>query len=205
MIIWTIQHHSAYEHLLRNGILRANEDRLFCEDDFRHAYDWMGQQMLSAGLMPPEGVHYPVWAWYQWEGIRKRRDMREGGHAKRGERIVQLTVEIEDKDILLSDFDLFHYVINDWYLPVNEKDDLAFEAKHESLGYSFRDLQDHDIQTEEMNQLRDEIRASWNRALLLDIEDDGWLYGRNEKKSIQATFWELRLDQVKKAEVFIAK
>lgn len=65
----------------------------------RIAYDWIGQQMLSAGLMPPEGVRYPVWAWYQWEGKRKRRDMREGGHAKRGERIVQLTVEIDDKDI----------------------------------------------------------------------------------------------------------
>ncbi|WP_310603404.1 hypothetical protein [Anaerosporobacter sp.] len=27
---------------------------------------------------------YDVWAWYQWEGKRKRRDIREGGHAKRG-------------------------------------------------------------------------------------------------------------------------
>ena len=23
---------------------------------------------------PPEGVSYPVWAWYMWEGTRKKTD-----------------------------------------------------------------------------------------------------------------------------------
>ena len=34
--------------------------------------------------------------------------MPENGHARRGEKIVQLIIEVEDKDALLSDFDLFH-------------------------------------------------------------------------------------------------
>lgn len=205
MILWTIQHHSAYENLQKIGILRANEDYLFCENDFLYAYDWMSEKMISAGITPPSGVQYPIWAWYQWEGKRKRRDMREGGHATRGEKIVQLTIEVDDQDVMLSDFDLFHYPLNRWYLPIDEKDDSEFEKRYGSFGYSYHDLSDLDIQADDMKQLRSEIISSWDRVFLLEKEDSGWLYGQNEGKSIQATFWELRLDQVVKAEIFVAK
>lgn len=205
MILWTIQHYPAYESLQKNGILRADEDHLFCEDDFRYAYDWMSEKMIDAGLMLPQGARYPVWAWHQWEGKRKRRDMREGGHAKRGEKIVQLTIEIDDQDVLLSDFDLFHYPLNRGYLPIDEKDDLAFEKHYESLGYSHQDLNNPDVQNDDMKKIRMDIISSWDRIFQLGQEDDGWLYGKNEGKSIQATFWELRLEQVVKTEVFIAK
>lgn len=205
MILWSIQHYPAYECLQETGVLRANESHLFCEDDFRYAYDWMSEKMLNTGLVPPHGVRYPVWAWYQWEGKRKRRDMREGGHAKRGEKIVQLTIDIDDADVLLSDFDLFHYPLNGWYLPTNESDDLAFENHYKSLGYSHQDMSNPKVQTNDMKKLRAAIVLSWDRIFQLEKEDDGWLYGKNEGKSIQATFWELRLEQVVKAEVHIAK
>ena len=205
MVLWTIQHYPAYERLQRTGLLRADEDYLFCADDLRYAYDWMREKMINAGLIPPKGVQYPIWAWYQWEGKRKRLDMREGGHAKRGEQIVQLTIEVNNQDVLLSDFDLFHYPLGYWYLPIDEKNSSEFEARHKSLGYSFQNLSDFSINTDEMKQLRFEIMSSWDRVFWLDKEDDCWLYGKNDKKSIQATFWELRLDQVVKAEVFTAK
>lgn len=82
---------------------------------------------------------------------------------------------------------------------------MEFEKLYESFGYSFQDLNNPNIQTKEMKYLRNAIALSWDRVFLLDKEDDGWLYGKNENKSIQATFWELRLDQVNKAEVFIAR
>lgn len=205
MTLWTIQHYLAYEYLQETGILRADEDYLFCKDCLQYAYDWMREKMICAGLIPPQGVRYPIWAWYQWEGKRKRRDMRESGYAKRGEKIVQLTVEVDDWNVMLSDFDLFHYPLNRWYLPLNEKDNLEFEKLYESFGYSFQDLNNPNIQTNEMKHLRNVIALSWDRVFLLNKEDDGWLYGKNENKSIQATFWELRLDQVNKAEVFIAR
>lgn len=154
MLLWTIQNYTAYENMQKTGLLTASENHLFCEDDFKFAYDWMGDKMKEHRLMPSTRINYPVWAWYQWEGKRKRRDMREAGHAKRGEKIVQLTMEVPDEDVLLSDFDLFHYVLNYWYLPINEQDDKFFEEEYKSLGFNWYDLQDFKIQSKEMDYLR---------------------------------------------------
>lgn len=156
-------------------------------------------------FLQPTGVRYPIWAWYRWEGKRKRMDMRKSGHAQRGEKVVQLTIEVEDEKVLLSDFDLFHYILRYDYLPLNEKDGERFDKEYEKTGYEWKDPADFRIQTNTMKNLRSKIIRSWERIFLLDKEDNGFIYGLNSKKSIQATFWELKLDQVVKAEVFIAK
>lgn len=166
MILWTIQHYSAYERMLETGVLIANESHLFCQDDFRHAYDWMARIMIEANICPAsDSIHYPVWAWYQWEGRRKRRDMRGGGHAKRGEKIVQLTIDIDNKDALLSDFDLFHYPLNYWYLPFDEADNADFESAYTKAGFTWHDLSDFQIKSSEMLMIRDRIVKSWDRIL----------------------------------------
>lgn len=206
MILWTIQHYSAYERMLETGILVANESHLFCRDDFRYACDWMARKMLEANIYPTcDSIRYPVWAWYKWEGKRKRRDMREGGYAKRGEKIVQLTIDIDDKEVLLSDFDLFHYPLNYWYLPSDEEDDADFERAYTNVGFTWHDLSNFQIQSKDMLLLRDRIVKSWDRIFDLSKEDEGWLYVSLETKSIQATLWQVRPEQVVKAEVFIAK
>lgn len=161
--------------------------------------------MIEVKIFPPKKVRYPVWAWYQWEGKRKRRDVREKGYAERGEKIVQLTIEVDDKDVLLSDFDLFHYPLNYWYLPLDESDDVAFESDYIRAGFTWHDLKDFTIQSEEMLLLRERIIKSWDLIFDLDKKDDGWLYGSLETKSIQATLWQVNLEQVVRVEIFIAK
>ena len=205
MRLWTIQHYKAYVTLLSTGLLLANEENLFSEDDFQYAYDWMADRMIEANILPPQKVRYPIWAWYQWEGKRKRLDMRGSGHAKRGEKIVQLTIDVDDKDVLLSDFDLFHYPLNYWYLLLDEADDVAFESDYINAGFTWHDLQDFRIQSKEMLFFRERIIKSWDHIFELEREDDGWLYGRNEAKSVQATLWQVKLEQVVKAEIFNAK
>lgn len=117
----------------------------------------------------------------------------------------QLTIDIDDKDVLLSDFDLFHYPLNYWYLPSDEEDDADFERAYTNAGFTWHDLPNFQIQSNDMLLLRERIVKSWDRIFDLSKEDDGWLYGSLETKSIQATLWQVRLEQVVKAEVFIAK
>lgn len=45
----------------------------FCRDQ----YDWLVKEMKKRIGDPPEGVSYPVWAWYMWEGCRKKPDLEE--------------------------------------------------------------------------------------------------------------------------------
>lgn len=204
MRLWTIQSYEAYKKLVDTGILRADKNCIY-DENFRYAYKWIIEKMQSKSIILPENVDYPIWSWYQWNGKRKRRDMRQWGYANSGKKIVQLTIEADAKDVLLSDFDLFHYVLNYWYLAKDEDEDKAFELEYRSLGFEFNDLQNFSIQNGNMKYLRKKIEDSWDNILDLEKEDDNYIYGKNSEKSIQATFGELKLEQVVKAEVFIAK
>jgi len=53
--------------------------------------------------------------------------------------------------------------------------------------------------------IRDRIVKSWDRISDLSKEDAGWLYGSLKTKSIQGTLWQVKLNRVVEAEIFIAK
>lgn len=184
-ILWTIQHEEAWKVFEKTGVLVANEDHLFFEDDFRFAYDWLSQQMIQRIGAPPEGVRYPIWAWYQWEGKRKRQDLRCSGYAQRGTPMVQITFEAEEREFLLSDFDSWHCILNNNYL-----------ANSEAEWDDFYNKIPHPAQRE--------IESSWQRVFDLNRYEPDWDCPP-ERRSVQATLWQIKMEQVKKTEHFIAK
>lgn len=184
-VLWTIQHEAAWVAFEKTGILAANEEHLFCEDYFRFAYDWISQQMIRKIGAPPEGIRYPVWAWYQWEGKRKRLDLRCSGYAERGTPMVQITFEADESEFMLSDFDSWHCVLNNSFLANNEAE--------------WNDFCDRTP-----NPVRYEIEPSWQRIFDLTRCEPDWDCPLDQK-SIQATLWQVKMEQVKKVERFIAK
>jgi len=56
-----------------------------------------------------------------------------------------------------------------------------------------------------MRKIRKKIEKSWERIFDLKKEDEDIVYGFNAQKSIQATFWQLKIKQVIKTEIFIAR
>ena len=185
VLLWTIQHEEAYREFERTGILVANEKFLFCGDELRFAYNWLSDQMRNRIGQPPEGVRYPVWAWYQWEGKRKRMDHRLSGYAKRGTPLVQITFEVDEDSFLLSDFDEWNNVLSNQYV-ANDEADLA----------CFYEQNSHPKQRD--------VEPSWERIFNISHFMPGWDC-EPEKKSIQATLWKINMAQVKKVEHFIAK
>lgn len=183
--LWTIQDEAAFEVFQKTGVLRADLNHLIFDGEFQPAYDWMVSQMRQRIGSAPAGVQYPVWAWYQWEGKRKRRDLRHAGYAKRGTPMVQITFEADTKDFLLSDFDAWHFVLANHYIADSEQDWDDFYANG---GES----------------KTDEIIASWNKVFDLNRDTPGW-DPEPKFRTIQATLWEVRMSQVKKVEHFIAK
>ncbi len=95
MILWTIQNEKAYKSLEEKGTLMSFWSNIL-DDDFLYAYDWMRIQMNQKIGNPPKNDCYPIWAWYQYEGIRKRPDMRQNTHSYNHtkEKIYLLTIDI---------------------------------------------------------------------------------------------------------------
>jgi len=178
MILWTIQSIGAYDFLMSNGYLRTLES--LSDDYFLDAYEWISKIMTQKIGPPPEKVKYPIWCWYQIRGIKKRPDMRIKGYSNKGDKIVLLTVEVDEKDVLLSDFMTWHIALNNQYMADDEEED-----------------------NEKSFRSPDEIKNSWLKVFNLDYDDE--YHGFMKNKSIQATMWEIKIEQIKKVEFFIAR
>ncbi|MEP7287065.1 MAG: DUF3841 domain-containing protein [Chloroflexota bacterium] len=192
MKVWTIQTYPAWEQFQSTGVLLANV--AFIEAYFLKAYHWLAQQMTLRLGPPPAGVDFPIWVWYRYDNADKPRpDLRHAGLLPRGTRGVLLECECVSHSVLLSDFLAWHYVLNNQYLPTDERDEQVFEDRWPAAS-----AQDGDCQQQKI--------MSWQRIFNLegsDAEEDYAL--PSQYKTIQGTLWELRLSQVKTAKTFIAR
>lgn len=187
MILWTSQEEAVYNELLKTGVYRCDLN-LSSMKDCREKYDWLVRQMKQRIGPPPDKVTYPVWAWYQQQGKHRKPDLRrerwEVGCD--GERFACLEIEIPDRDVLLSDFDAWCMLLSDFLISDTEEEDRCLEAQYEALSPS------------EKRRMKDK---NWERVFDLSPLNNGWARRGYE---IQATFWELRLEQVRDVRFFRA-
>lgn len=181
MKLWTMQPPEVYQLIQEIGVYRCNpelsENQEWC---FCKAYNWLHGKMESLIGPAPDGVSDPVWAWHTWEGHRKKPDFRYSMFRNHPECYL-MEIDIEDDQVLLTDYDDWHYVLNRWYYHDEDPDDI-WDERNEWFW---------SLPPDEQTRIAEE---SWNQ-----------LIGRSEaellhKKSptIQATFWELRRDQIGK-------
>lgn len=198
MRLWTIQTAAVWQSLQEQTVFRA--DPALVEPDFRGAYAWLAGEMRRRLPPPPPGVETPVWAWQQYlDPKRKRPDLRSSGHLPRGERGVRLTLEIDDALVLLSDFELWHFVLNYWYVPASEEDGERFDALLDAAGAGYqqwRVLPPPDLDAA--------IRDSWQRIFDLTWVEP-YVTGDSADRPVQATFWELPLSAVQDVDWFTAR
>ncbi len=181
----------AYQKLTERGYLNG-----YARKAWRHhlpAYRWMADQMRERICPPPGRSKYPLWAWKQWFG-RDKPDLRSSGHLPPGTKGHRLEIDVPDSDVLLSDFGLWSIVLNRGFLSYTEKEYDAFHRQLEKAGHSglWPFPEPHHTRTVE----------SWQRVFDIHRQPSDW-WGAGE--SIQATFWRLNIDQVKKAQAFTAR
>ncbi len=149
---------------------------------------------------PPSSACFPLWAWFQWEGTDRRRpDLRCAGHLPPGEIGVLVEFHADASEALLSDFELWHYVLNYQYLPSTMEDSARFDAVLEALGS--RTPSEVAIRNRSFHS---DLRESWTR-----IFDMHWsqpdIASHFTQKAIQATLWSLSRDRVRDFTVFRAR
>lgn len=123
----TIQPIEVLEILKKRGRyvcdIKRTTHRDYDEYSFRDVYDWLAAQMVTRIGQPPDGVYYPVWAWY-----RNDDDYQSWGDA--GCKYAEIALEIEPWRVVLSDNDAWNSVIG--HCPViYEEDDEKWNAEWE--------------------------------------------------------------------------
>ena len=190
MQLWSIQTPGAWEQLQTNGYLRGDGRRAWVE--FRQPYRWLMQQMAER-IPGYKGLSYPVWAW------PVKPDLRRMGYAERGSKQVRIEFIAPDDQILLSDYELWHSVLNGLYLNRNRSRRGKFEARVRRVtgrtDYFYDQLPP---------QLQREMEASWLQIFDYHSDDPTWEYGWGEQV-FQATLPRIELAWVKKVDIFTVR
>lgn len=109
---------------------------------------------------------------------------------------MRIEFDIPKDKVLLSDFDAWHCVLNKRFLSLTEDEDNAFAAELQRA-----EAQDRWPYSE---SFRSRVVSSWQRIFDLEVGEEGW-WGAPSERSIQATFWQLELPQVRHVDKFIAR
>lgn len=186
MRLWMIASADLWEALQRDKELFCDAERIY--RDFQEAYDWMRRQM--AKRLPVYQGQYPWWAWAQWEAARPQPDLR----ARRmhngfepGSWCVRLELDVPEAEVLLSDFGLWHVVLNNGYCGLNEAETDAW----------------YQLLPEQQN--REVQETSWEQVFDLEHADDDPEWTGGKATSIQAVFEVLRLADVRRVTHFRAR
>lgn len=111
-----------------------NQQTFFCEKDkcafqeepFQKAYAWMRTQMIRKLGVPEKSDAYPIWLYYLWD--------KENNYTPDEESDFDylITLEIPEERVLLSDFDLWHDVLNNMFCGV-ERNEEEYDKNREYL------------------------------------------------------------------------
>lgn len=136
---------------------------------FKNAYDWLASKM-NEKIDNPNNIAYPVWAWHTFDRKHEKPDLRKSYFKNRLKPMILVEIDIPENQVLLSDEEKWCYsCLND--MPY-------FETDEEFNKY------ENELTDTEKNKVRKE---SWNK--IFDV-------GTSEY--IQACFWQLRPEYVKK-------
>lgn len=142
------------------------------DQDFADAYNWLINQ-FNQKIPKPNQATIPIWWWLD-NGVRPK-EFQEDMPPKPVKVIIE--ANYPKNQVLLSDFEKWHYVLNKWYLPddINNNSDEYYKK----IDQWFDHLSSYQQQIE--------MQESWQQIFNLD---DQW--------PIQANTWSIDLANITK-------
>ena len=184
MRLWTIQPIKVWNEIQNYGVYRCNP--VLTTLDMDDEYKWMIRKMVDRTGPPPEGVQYPVWAWYKQNGKYHKPDLRSArwGYGPGDEDYACIEIEMPAEKVLLSDFDVWHIILNYGLISETEEEDRKQEALFDAMDSEHQAL------------YRDK---NWERVFDISPLHNDWI---TRGEWIQATFWELQKEDIRSAKFF---
>ena len=183
MRLWTFQPVEIYDKIMETGEYHCEPylgyDTTMEFMEFEDAYLWLAQKMREKIGNPPDGIKFPVWAWHTQDWKHKKSDLRSErwcyGHYP--EKYACIEIEVPDNEVVLSDYDLWHCILNKSAICFNEEEFDNFSDTKEFL------------------------EETWNRVFDVEPFEDDWFW---KGRYIQATFWQLKKEMIKAVRFFKA-
>lgn len=180
MVLWTVQAVEVYKEILQKGSYTCKKSNTNIDNDYINSYEYISEYMRS--IIGGENTEelYPIWAWYKCDRKNKQPNLKHMGYSGNKKEYVLLQIEKDDRDVLLSDFDLWHFVLNNEYY-IEETSEKLYDEKMAKYERLFKE----EKQREKVN--------SWNSIFHIE-----------KSEYIQATFWRLNIKDIKKVKFFKA-
>ena len=184
-VFWTRQAVEVENELLTTGVYRVRKEYIERKNDtiaefYLRLYRWYTKE--ASQYMEVVG-EYPIWL-----------SLSEDNMLQPVEHTIILKVEIPSDRYILCNYDAWGYIVNYFYVPLDEEDRLRHvnELKRYGVGSD-----DELLLTNKGNFypiLKREVQQSWKRAFTLEP--------RNLKEGIVATTWEIRKEWVREIRHF---
>lgn len=193
MKLVTFQSMEALKVLVQNGYLEC-DDSYVNTDKMGVAYEWILEQMQRK--VPRESdVKYPLWAW-----VRFKNAIYPPTHKRAvptDETTVKITFTKDKKDVFVTDYRRYSFVLNNLYIPDSLEENEAFLEQMERLHISKEDLKAYVRKDKFVKhrsdkaflELCEEIRESWERCITEDSD------------VLQACVWRINLSDVSSIEI----
>ncbi len=196
--LWTIQNQQKLDELEEKGYLISTTNHN--SPEWEEEYKWMAKQMIINIGEPKKEEKYPIWSWYQHHDSNHRRpDLRRIAHLSRGTKGIRIEFLKDKKDVLLSDFELWHFPLcYKGYIGKNEKDSDRFEHLLKKQNLELELFEKLPI------ALKEEIEQSWQRVFDLNFNDK-YQTSAFEENMIQACCWRINKEEIIKIDKFIAR
>ena len=175
MRLWTFQPLHIYKIIQETGVYRCNQELCGMLEYSEKGYKWLSRRMTEKIGPPPDGVIYPVWAWYLEYGKNEKPDLRKErwSYGNGNEKYVCMELEIPADKVVLTDFDKWLCILGNSIISNSEEEDDL--------------LRHYSINLPENEWLEYQYK-NWERVFDINPEHDCWISDYNW---IQATFWEL--------------
>lgn len=188
MRVFTVQPLEVLDIIEQTGYFTCTKEKSVNYVDFYDAYNWLVIEMIKRKIYPVEKDTLPLWCWYKYGGKNKL-DLRHSGLGMPKEKQVCLELEIPKEKILLSDYNAWHFVLNNSWLDdsINEKEFDQLHDWFDTLPYEKRE------------QLK---LNSWQKIFdIVPLKTD-WL---SKGYYVQGTFWCITKNMIKGKREFIAR
>lgn len=122
MKLYTIQSEKFWEENKNNLYLHNNPDYIM--NELIYPYRWMYNQMITRISNCDKSM---IWVWSE------RPDLRRSGYLNKGEKGVLLELDIDEEQVLFSDFYMWHNVLMDLPIKLHNDENINKELSWERI------------------------------------------------------------------------